>query len=71
MTNIDDINKKRNIPDNTSNIKAENNFAISNLLPDSIIIQDKPVDEPVPATNSATTVPIKANPIDVFMPVKI
>ena len=53
-----DINKNRNIPDNTSNIKAEKSLAISNLLPDSIIIQDKPADEPVPATNSATTVPI-------------
>ena len=66
-----DINKNRNIPDNTSNIKAENSFAISNLLPDSIIIQDKPADEPVPATNSATTVPINAKPIEVFIPVKI
>lgn len=66
-----DINKNRNIPDNTSNIKAEKSLAISNLLPDSIIIQDKPADEPVPATNSATTVPINAKPIEVFIPVKI
>ena len=39
-----DINKNRNIPDNTSNIKAEKSLAISNLLPDSIIIQDKPAN---------------------------
>ena len=63
--------KNKITPKATKRINAANNFGTSSRLPASIILHAKPVEVPDPATNSATTDPIKAKPIDVFIPVRI
>ena len=56
------------MPASASNSSAANKVAISSRLPDSTMRQARPVAVPDPATNSATTAPIKARPPAVFMP---